>query len=127
MTRRGGANPDGGIDLVIERAGETVAVQCKQWKTWNVGVKAVREFFGALTDAGIQKGIFITLRRYTGDAKQLAEKHGLEIVNAAGLVELLESTDAKSDSEVLDLLLDTQVLPEVRMRNGFADGHQGLE
>jgi len=48
-------------------------------------------------------------------------------VNAAGLVELLESTDAKSDSEVLDLLLDTQVLPEVRMRNGFADGHQGLE
>jgi HJR/Mrr/RecB family endonuclease len=108
VTRRGGANPDGGIDLVIERDGETAAVQCKQWKTWNVGVKAVREFLGALTDAGIQKGIFITIRGYTGDAKQLAEKHGIEIVNEAGLAELLESTDAKSDSEVLDLLLDTR-------------------
>ena len=34
VTRRGGANPDGGIDLVIEKDGETAAVQCKQWKTW---------------------------------------------------------------------------------------------
>jgi len=78
LTRRGGANPDGGIDLVIERAGETVAVQCKQWKTWNVGVKAVREFFGALTDAGIQKGIFITLRRYTGDANNWRKNMALK-------------------------------------------------
>src|SRR5262245_4171820 len=37
--RRGGANPDGGIDLVIERDGQRSAVQCKQWKTWNVGVR----------------------------------------------------------------------------------------
>lgn len=72
----------------------------------NVGVKAVREFHGVLTDAGIQKGVFITLRGYTGDAKQLAEKHGIEIINEAGLAQLLESTDAKSDPDVLDLLLD---------------------
>ena len=69
-------------------------------------MKAVREFLGALTDAGIQKGVFITLRGYTGDAKQLAEKHGIEIINEAGLAQLLESTDAKSDPDVLDLLLD---------------------
>lgn len=69
-------------------------------------MKVVREFLGALTDAGIQKGVFITLRGYTGDAKQLAEKHGIEIINEAGLAQLLESTDAKSDPDVLDLLLD---------------------
>ena len=108
VTRRGGANPDGGIDLVIEQDGQRTAVQCKQWKTWNVGVKAVREFLGALTDAGIQKGIFITLRGYTGDAKLLAEKHGIEIVNEAGLAQMLESTNAKSDPEVLGLLLDAR-------------------
>jgi len=108
VTRRGGANPDGGIDLVIEKDDETTAVQCKQWKTWNVGVKAVREFLGALKDSGIQKGIFITLRGYTGDAKQLAVKHGIEIVNEVGLAELLESTNAKADSDVFDLLLDTR-------------------
>jgi len=108
VTRRGGANPDGGIDLVIEKDGQRSAVQCKQWKTWNIGVKAVREFLGALADAGIQKGIFITLRGYTGEAKQLAEKHGMEIVNEAGLAQLLKSTDAKNDPEALTLLHETR-------------------
>ncbi len=106
VTRRGGANPDGGIDLVIEKDGQCSAVQCKQWKTWNVGVKAVREFLGALTDAGISKGIFITLRGYSGDAKQLAEKHDIEIVNETGLARLLESTDAQFDPETLSIIRD---------------------
>lgn len=108
VTRRGGANPDGGIDLVIENGGQRAAVQCKQWKTWNVGVKAMREFLGALTAAGIKNGIFITLRGYTGDAKQLAEKHGIEIVTETELAMMLESTDARFDPETLALLRDTR-------------------
>jgi len=108
VRRSGGANPDGGIDLVIEKDGQRSAVQCKQWKTWNVGVKAVREFLGALTDAGIQRGIFITLCGYTGEARQLAEKHGIEIVNEAGLAHMLESTNARFDREALALLRDTR-------------------
>ncbi len=108
VSRRGGANPDGGIDLVIEKDGQQAAVQCKQWKQWNVGVKSVREFLGALTDAGIQKGIFITLCGYTGEAKQLAEKHGIEIINETGLAAMLESTSAKTDTDVLGILRDTR-------------------
>ena len=108
VTRRGGADPDGGIDLIIEKDGQRIAVQCKQWKAWNVGVKAIREFLGALTDAGIQKGIFITLRGYTEDARQLADKHGIEIMNETGLTRMLESTDARFDPDVLELLHDTR-------------------
>jgi hypothetical protein len=108
VTKRGGANPDGGIDLIIQKDGQCAAVQCKQWKTWNVGVKPVREFLGALTDAGIRKGKLITLRGYTGEARQLAEKHDIEIVNEAGLAQLIESTDAQFDPEVLELLHDTR-------------------
>lgn len=108
VTRRGGANPDGGIDLVVEKDGQRAAIQCKQWKTWNVGVKAIREFLGALTDTGISKGIFVTLRGYTGEAKQIAEKHGIEILNEAGLAEMLEGTDARYDPQVLELLHDTR-------------------
>lgn len=107
VTRRGGANPDGGIDLVFEKNGQRSAVQCKQWKTWNVGVKAVREFLGALTDAGIQKGVFITLCGYTGEARRLAEKHGIEIVNEAGLAKMLETTGARFDPEALAILNDS--------------------
>ena len=108
VTKRGGANPDGGIDLIIQKDGQCVAVQCKQWKAWNVGVKTVREFLGALTDAGIRKGKLITLRGYSGEARQLAEKHGIEIVNEVGLAQMIESTDAQFDPEVLELLHDTR-------------------
>jgi len=108
VTRKGGANPDGGIDLVIEKDGQRTAIQCKQWKTWNVGVKAVREFLGALTDAKINRGIFITLNGYTGDAKQLAEKHGIEIINETGLAAMLDESNLHEDSRVLEILKDTR-------------------
>jgi hypothetical protein len=108
VTRRGGANPDGGIDLVIETDGQRSAVQCKHWKTWNVGVRPVREFLGALTDAGIQNGIFITLCGYTGEAKMLAERHGIEIMNEIGLTRMLEQTDSRFDPETLAILQGTR-------------------
>jgi Holliday junction resolvase-like predicted endonuclease len=108
VTRRGGANPDGGIDLIVAKDGQRAAIQCKQWKTWNVGVKAIREFLGALKDANIQKGIFITVRGYTGDAKDLAQRHGIEIMDETGLNQLLKSTDARFDPTMLELLNDTR-------------------
>lgn len=108
VTRLGGARPDGGIDLIIEKAGQRKAVQCKQWKAWKVGVKAIREFLGALTDAGIKNGIFITLRGYTLEARQLAEKHGIEIVDQDDLAQMLEATDARLDPEIQELLNDTR-------------------
>lgn len=106
VTRRGGANPDGGIDLVIEKNGEVKAVQCKHWKSWNVGVKAVREFLGALTDAGIKKGILITICGFTSEARQLAQKHNIEILGEHELAKMLELTDAQHDCEALAILRD---------------------
>lgn len=108
VTRRGGANPDGGVDLVVEKDGRASAVQCKQWKKWNVGVRDVREFLGALTDTGLQQGIFITLCGYTGEARRLAEKHGIAIVNEAGLAQMLKSSNAEFDVETLAILRDTR-------------------
>jgi len=87
---------------------KTKAVQCKRWKSWNVGVKAVREFFGPLTDASIQRCVFISLRGYTGEAKQLADKHGIEIVNESDLAAMLSASNAQFDPEVLGILQDTR-------------------
>ena len=108
VTRRGGANPDGGIDLIIQMDGRRTAVQCKQWKAWRVGVKPVRAFLGALADANIQTGKFITLRGYTHPAMQFAKRHDIEFVTEAELAQMLDSTDAKSDPAVFDLLQDTR-------------------
>ena len=106
VNRRGGANPDGGIDMVIEKPGIQRAVQCKQWKTWNVGAPAVRNFVGALHIEKFQKGIFVTLRGYTVQAKQLADDQGIEMLDADDLARKLESVDARHDPEILALLAD---------------------
>jgi len=106
VTRRGVTRPDGGVDLIIEKDGQRQAVQCKHWKTWNIGVKTVREFLGALTDGGISTGIFVVLGGCTADAKALADKHGIQILDEADLARMLESVDAQNDPEILALLKD---------------------
>jgi restriction system protein len=42
------AGPDGGMDLVLRKDGGKTYVQCKHWKTYNVGVEKVRELFGSM-------------------------------------------------------------------------------
>jgi restriction system protein len=43
-----GAGPDGGIDLVLNKNGNTFLVQCKQWRSCKIGVKVVREMYGLM-------------------------------------------------------------------------------
>jgi len=108
VEQRGGANPDGGIDLIVQKDGERISVQCKHWQNWDVKVTTVREFLGALADAGIKKGIFVTLNGYTGEAKQLAERHSIDIINETKLVEMLEATNARFDPETSELMSDSR-------------------
>ncbi len=106
VERRGGANPDGGIDLIVEKDGERTAVQCKHWRREDVKLGQMREFLGTLTDSGIAKGTFVTLEGFTTDAKQLAIKHGIEIVNEGNLVTLISELDASGKAEISVLFND---------------------
>jgi HJR/Mrr/RecB family endonuclease len=108
VARRGGANPDGGIDLIITKDGRNSAVQCKTWQTWSVGVKTVREFLGALTDARIQTGVVITLCGSTAEGKKLAEKHGIQIVAETGLAKMIDDAGIRFDPELQRILHDTR-------------------
>jgi hypothetical protein len=105
VTRKGGANPDGGIDLVLNQRGGSTGIQCKHWKSWNVGVRVVREMIGALADAGMKKGIIVSLNPFTQDAIDLAARHNIELVGEQGVIGLLKYLDQK---EVQRLLTDTR-------------------
>ena len=91
VERRGGANADGGIDLVAKNGEDVMAVQCKHWKTWNVNVKTVREFLGAMTHAKIGWGVIVTLNGYTHDAEELAKAHNIELIDETELVALIQA------------------------------------
>ncbi|MGC8887012.1 MAG: restriction endonuclease [Verrucomicrobiia bacterium] len=106
VTRPAGYKPDGGIDMIIEKDTQQWALQCKHWKTRNVGVKPIREFLGALQDSGIKNGIFITLCGFTNEAKQFAERNGIEILNETGLLKLIEQTNTRFNPEVITFLND---------------------
>ena len=106
VKRLGGANADGGVDLVVESSDEKFVVQCKHWRKWTVGVRNIREFLGTLTDSQIPKGIFITLVGYSGDAKQLADKHGIQILNESDLIEMLGESGLIYSQEIFELLSD---------------------
>jgi HJR/Mrr/RecB family endonuclease len=106
VKRLGGANPDGGVDLIVTSSTEKFVVQCKHWRKWTVGVRHIREFLGTLTDSGVSKGVFITLTGYSGDARQLAEKHGIQILNETDVIQMLEKSGLTYSREISELFND---------------------
>lgn len=108
VKRLGGANPDGGVDLIIESPTEKFVVQCKHWRKWTVGVRHIREFLGTMTDSKISNGIFITLTGYSEDAKQLAEKHGIQMLNESDVIQMLEESGIMYSKEISSLFSDSR-------------------
>lgn len=105
VERRGGANPDGGVDLVVLRGTERTAIQCKQWRSHQVGVKTAREFFGAMRDLSIPAGLIVTLNGYSGDAKDFARRNGIGLWEEDDLLARLNGLDV-SAAEALRFLVD---------------------
>jgi restriction system protein len=107
--RTGGANPDQGVDLFVEKDGVKSAVQCKHWQKWKVDVKDIREFLGALTDHKFSHGYFVADTEFTEAAKLLAQKHKITLW---GEVEIGEALN-QADPSVLVVLNDTRkICPE---------------
>ena len=93
-----GLGADGGIDVKLTRAGETVLVQCKQWKSFKVNVKEVRAFYGVLVSEGAQRGIFVSLGEYTRDCRAFAEGKPIELLSRADLQQLVAAVEAPGEN-----------------------------
>jgi restriction system protein len=107
LSRRGGANPDGGIDLIIEKDGNRAAVQCKRWKKWKVDVPKVRELFGAMTHERLFRGVIVALNGFTLEAKQLAVEHNIDIVHDETLGVMIAGLAMNDQLKVQAMLDDT--------------------
>ena len=102
VTERGGAGPDGGVDLVIRKGSESTVVQCKQYRATKVSVAIVRELFGAMTAEGASAGMVVSLGTFTRDAQAFASGRNIHLVTGNELQALLrEGTQApRQDREV---------------------------
>jgi restriction system protein len=106
--KRVGGSGDNGIDGLIreDRLGlDTIYVQAKKWNPDRpVGPREIREFVGALRDAGAIKGAFITTSRFSPKAEEVASRHRISLVDGRTLAELMIEFEI-GVSKVRDLTL----------------------
>lgn len=87
VERKGGAQPDGGVDLVVEKSGVRALIQCKHWRTWVIQEKVVREMLGSMTHFQVKQGAIYTLKGWTVPAHRFATEHAITLVNGDELAE----------------------------------------
>lgn len=92
----GGGGADGGIDLILRGKGQKVIVQCKQWKTFKVGVKIVREMYGVMVAENADRVIIVASGIYTQESYGFASGKPIELIDGKALVRLIR--DVKGDS-----------------------------
>jgi hypothetical protein len=105
VERKGGAHPDGGVDLIAERQGERTLVQCKHWRTWTIQEKVVREMLGSMTHFQVNRGAIYTLKGWTKPAAGFASGHRITLVDGP---ELARRGNERLTSSHLDQLLNSR-------------------
>ena len=68
--------PDGGIDGTIDedKLGlDQIYIQAKRYSDNSVGRPTLQSFLGAMTGGGCKKGVFVTSRTFTSEAKKFAQ------------------------------------------------------
>jgi restriction system protein len=86
----GGSGPDGGVDLILKQRDETYFVQCKLWRSQQVGVKVVRELYGVICAKGAVGGMIVTIGHYTKDAKAFAHGRNIQLVDGTTLITMIK-------------------------------------
>jgi restriction system protein len=84
-----GSGVDGGVDLVARKDGETVLVQCKQWKARRIGVRTVREMFGLLNAEKANEVHIVSSGYFTDDATAFARHKPIRLIDGPMLVQLV--------------------------------------
>lgn len=83
------AGADGGIDVVTEKDGNTWYIQCKHWKSKQVGVDVVRSFYGVMQADKVAGGYICTSGEFTAEARRFADKTNVKLINGQALANLV--------------------------------------
>ena len=89
-----GGGADGGVDLILRRAGTKELVQCKQWRSRQVNAPRVREMWGLVDHFDADGVKIVCIGEFTRDARKFAEGKRIELVNGAELLDLVRTVQS---------------------------------
>jgi restriction system protein len=89
VAEHGGSRPDGGVDLVVTKNGQRYLVQCKHWRSQQVGVSVARELNGVVAAEGAVGGFVVTDGQFTREAREFARKTRIELIDGEALADLI--------------------------------------
>jgi restriction system protein len=99
VSERGGASPDGGVDLELTKSGKRYLVQCKQWRSRQVGVSVIRELCGVMATEQAQGGFVVTSGQFTREANEFARRSRIELIDGTQLQKLIgKETDSAASN-----------------------------
>ena len=81
------AGGDGGIDIVLTKGKEKIAVQCKHHAK-PVSPAVVRDLYGTILANGYSHGILVSLRGFTQGTKDFAKGKPIELIDMNDLIRM---------------------------------------
>jgi restriction system protein len=100
VAEKGGAGPDGGIDMELTKDGERWLVQCKHWRAKQVPVEVVRELAGVMPFRRAVGGYVVTSGNFTLPAEEFAAGRGIKLINGKWLQSMLAQARASLKAPV---------------------------
>lgn len=101
---------DEGVDIWLysrNQPGEPVSlVQCKHWTGRRVGVDKIRELRGVMAARNVRRGQFATTSTFTLDAIAFARDNGINLLDARGLLALVEKRTPEQQRALLEVALE---------------------
>jgi restriction system protein len=91
VSNRGG---DGGIDIILEKDGRRIAVQCKRYRS-AVGPHVVRDLWGTMHYLGYEEGRIVTTTGFTKGVKDFAQDRYINLID---LNDILRATNNGNDT-----------------------------
>ncbi|MDR6094428.1 restriction endonuclease [Stenotrophomonas sp. SORGH_AS_0321] len=92
--------PDGGIDLILRKQGQKVLVQCKQWRSRQIGVSVVREMAGLLAHHCADAVKIVCIGTFTRDAEAFAAGKPIELISGEALLGMIRAVQKPAANRV---------------------------
>jgi len=91
VEERGGSGPDRQIDLIATKAKRRVLIQCKHWKTPQVGVAQIRELVEIVAARRADGGALVTGGVFTKEARDLAATSRIRLIDGDAIQQMIGS------------------------------------